>query len=240
MIWIAFTLLAALALAPLAFTLRGRLAARGRRESALALHRAQLGELDIDLSEGRIGVPEHQAAVLEIERRLLAAAAQTDAASAPQASRAPIVAALIMVPVAAFALYIVGGSPDLPAAPLAARIAAQKQHMAEEASLIAQLRTRLSTLDPHSDQARAGYVLLGNAEASRGRLPQAVEAWQVALAARFDATLAAETAEAMCEASGKIPPAAVALFQQALAAAPADAPWRPLAEQRLSQAKSPD
>ncbi|MDE2516395.1 MAG: c-type cytochrome biogenesis protein CcmI, partial [Rhodospirillales bacterium] len=87
-----------------------------------------------------------------------------------------------------------------------------------------------------SEQARAGYVLLGNAEASRGRLDQAVSAWQEALAAHFEATLAAETAEAMSEVAGHVPPEAAALFRRALAAAPADAPWRGLAEQRLAQA----
>ena len=61
----------------------------------------------------------------------------------------------------------------------------------------------------------------------------AAKAWQRALANRFDPTLAAETAEAMTEANGHVTPAAAALFRRALAAAPADAPWRGMVERRL-------
>ena len=40
----------------------------------MALHRAQLAELDRDLAEGRIAAAEHANAVLEVQRRLLTAA----------------------------------------------------------------------------------------------------------------------------------------------------------------------
>lgn len=233
--WFACAILALLALLPLACSLAGGTVARGRRDAALALHRAQLIELDGDLADARIGIPEHAAARLEVQRRLLAAGAEPDG-TARITPRGPVLAVLALVPVAAFALYVTGGSPSLPGAPLAERIAVQKRRAAEEDALIAQLRARLAAMPQQSEQARAGYVLLGNAEVSRGRLHQAVAAWQVALAARFDATLAAETAEAMSEAAGHVPPDAAALFRRALAAAPADATWRGLAEQRLAQA----
>ena len=44
-------LLAAIALAPLALSLRRAAVARSRREAAIALHRAQLAELDRDLAD---------------------------------------------------------------------------------------------------------------------------------------------------------------------------------------------
>ena len=66
--------MAAIALAPLALSLRRTAAARGRQEAAIALHRAQLAELDRDLADGRIAAAEHANAVLEVQRRLLAAA----------------------------------------------------------------------------------------------------------------------------------------------------------------------
>ncbi|MDE2517644.1 MAG: c-type cytochrome biogenesis protein CcmI, partial [Rhodospirillales bacterium] len=207
--WLACAVLAALVLLPLLGTLAGGVGMRGRRDAALALHRAQLGELDGDLAEGRIGVAEHGAAKLEVQRRLLAVGAETEAAGR-NSPRGPILAVLLLVPIAAFALYVTGGSPGLPGAPLAERLAVQKRRAAEEDALIAQLRARLAAMPAQSEQARAGYVLLGNAEASRGRLPQAVAAWQVALAAHFEATLAAETAEAMSEAAGRVPPDAAA------------------------------
>ncbi len=74
MIWLAAMLLAGIALAPLVMVLRPRLVAHGRRDAALALHRAQLAELDRDFAEGRIAAAEHAGAVLEVERRLLGAA----------------------------------------------------------------------------------------------------------------------------------------------------------------------
>jgi cytochrome c-type biogenesis protein CcmH len=236
MIWLAIALLAIIALAPLALSLRRSVAARSRREAAIALHRAQLSELDRDLTDGRIAAAEHASAVLEVQRRLLLAAGGAE--DAPGAgSPSPILIALLLVPLGAFALYVVGGSPNLPAAPLAERVAAAQQREVQEAALIAQLRRRLASLDPHSEQARQGYVLLGNAEVSRGRLNAAAQAWRTALDTRFDATLAAETGEAISEVEGHVTDEAAGLFRRALAEAPPDAPWRPMAQKRLSEAK---
>ncbi len=236
MIWLAIALLAAVALTPLALSLRGTAAARGRQEAAVALHRAQLSELDRDLADGRIATTEHASAVLEVQRRLLAAAGSTEAGPRVS-SRVPVLLALLVVPIGAFALYLTGGSPGLPAVPLADRIAVAREREMQEAALIAQLRQRLTQLDPHSDQARQGYVLLGNAEASRGHLQEAADAWRTALATRFDPTIAAEAAEAITEMHGRVTEEAATLFRQALAASPADAPWRPMAQKRLSELK---
>src|SRR5260370_21061044 len=93
MIWFALLLLAAAAVAPLAWSLRRAARSLGRREADVALHRAQLVELDRDLAEGRIAPSEHAAAGLEAQRRLLAAAesAQTGAS---RRSRLPVPAVL--------------------------------------------------------------------------------------------------------------------------------------------------
>jgi cytochrome c-type biogenesis protein CcmH len=235
-IWLAIALLAAIALAPLALSLRRTAAARGRREAAVALHRAQLVELDRDLVEGRIAAAEHANAVLEVQRRLLTAAGRAE--TAPRSSsRGPVLFALVLVPLGGLVLYLLGGSPELPAVPLADRIAAAREREAHEAALIGQLRERLSQIDPHSEQARQGYILLGNAEASRGRLQEAADAWRTALATRFDPTIAAEAAEALTEAHGQVDDEAASLFRRAIAESPADAPWRPMAQKRLSEMK---
>jgi cytochrome c-type biogenesis protein CcmH len=232
MIWLAIVLLAAIALAPLALSLRRAEVARSRREAAIALHRAQLAELERELADGRIAPAEHANAVLEVQRRLLAAAGGPE--DAPQTgSRSPVLIALALVPLGAVALYVVGGYPNLPATPLAERIALAQQRAEQEAALIAQLRRRLAELDPRSEPARRGYVLLGNAEVSRGRL----DAWRAALATRFDPTLAAEAAEAITETEGRVTDEAAALFRRALEEAPADAPWRAMAQKRLAEAK---
>ena len=237
MIWLALGLAAVVVLAPLALVLRGRAAPRARREAALALHRQQLAELDADLAEGRLAPADHAAAVLEVQRRMLAADADLPTEAAAAGRSYPIVAAMVAVPLVAFVLYLVGGSPGLPDVPLEARQTAARQRAGEEDALIAQLRERLATLDPKSDQARQGYVLLGSVEEARGRWGAAAQAWQRALAVRFDATLAARAAEAMARTAGRVTPESAALFRRALDAAAPDAPWRALAEQRLAEAR---
>jgi cytochrome c-type biogenesis protein CcmH len=230
----AIVLLAVVALAPLALVLGRHASARGRRDSALAIHRGQLAELDIDLSEGRIAPAEHATARLEVQRRLLAAA-ETAEAPATHASRVPLLATLILVPVAGVALYAIDGHPAMPAAPLAARLAAANQDAQRSSELIAQLRQRLATLDPKADTTRQGYILLGNAEDSLGHLPEAAEAWRHALDIRFEPYLAALTAEAQTQVSGHVTAESADLFRRALAEGPADAPWRKVAEQRLTE-----
>lgn len=237
MIWIGLLLLAAVAIAPLAWSLRRAARSLGRREADIALHRAQLAELDRDLTEGRIAASEHAAAMLEVQRRLLAAAESTETGTS-RTSRVPVLAVLVLVPLAALLLYLPGGSPLLPAQPLAERMAKAEQRSREASVLVGELRQRLAALDPHSERARQGYILLGNFEDSRGNLPGAAEAWHKALDARFDPTLAAQTAEAMTRVNGQVSPEAAALFRRALSEAPTDAPWRLIAEQRLAEVKT--
>jgi cytochrome c-type biogenesis protein CcmH len=234
MIFAAIVLLAVVALAPLALALGRQTAGRGRRDSALSIHRGQLVELDRDLAEGRIAAAEHETARLELQRRMLATAELAEPVAA-RASRLPLFAALLLVPVAAVALYYIDGHPTLPAAPLAGRREQAARDSQRSHELVAQLRQKLATLDPKSDMARKGYVLLGNAEDSLGELPEAAEAWRHALEIRFEPYLAALTAEAQTQVAGHVSPESADLFRRALAEGPADAPWRKVAEQRLQE-----
>jgi cytochrome c-type biogenesis protein CcmH len=236
MIWLAIAALAAIALSPLAVSLRRDAVARGRQEAAIALHRAQLFELDRDLADGRIAAAEHANAVLEVQRRLLAEAASAEP-RAQVSLRSPVLIAMLLVPLGAFALYVVDGHPGLPAMPLADRIAAAQQRAGEEDALIGKLRQHLAELDPHSDKAREGYMLLGKVEASRGRLSEAADAWRTALAVRFDPAVAVVAAETISEVQGRVTEEAASLFRRALAESPANAPWRAMAQKRLSEVK---
>ncbi len=231
----ALILLAAVAMTPLAFSLRRPHPGRGRREAALALHRAQLAELERDRAEGRIGDAEHATALIEVQRRLLAADALPDAADPTRSRRLPLLAALVVVPLLAGGLYLVHGRPGLPGAPLAARIQAAHQTTV----LVAMLKQRLAApgLDP--ERARQGYILLGNTEDSMGDLAAAAGAWRQAVRLRFDPGLAALAAEAQTRVDGgHVGADAAALFARALAEGPKDAPWRPIAEQRVQQASA--
>ncbi len=232
-VFLLFAALSLAALAPLIWTLWRATSLRGRRDSALALHRAQLTELDRELEEGRIGAAEHAGARLEVQRRLLAVA---DTVEKPptRSGRLGLVLALILVPLAAESLYLINGHPELPdTTPQKIDSSAADQ---DADKLIDTLRERLATMDPKDDMTAQGYLLLGNAEANRGRVAQAVEAWRKALAVNFDPTLAAQTAEGEYQISGHMTAATHALFQQALDRAPPDAPWKSLAEQRLTEA----
>ncbi|MEJ0048079.1 MAG: c-type cytochrome biogenesis protein CcmI [Rhodospirillales bacterium] len=241
MIWLWIAVLAALAVAPLVYLGWRGARIRGRQEAAMALHRAQLRELDLDLADGRLVAEEHAAAKLEVQRRLLADAALADgkgAASGP----GTLVLVGLLVPMAALILYLRIGHPDFPprgdatSPSEAASSASDAAKAAKDDALIEQLRARLRLMDPHAPRTLEGYEILGRAELTRGRLPEAAEAWKTVLADRFDATLAVQTAEVLTEAAGKITPEALALFKRALAEAPADAPWRPMAQKRIAEA----
>ena len=226
-----FAGLALLSLCPLLFTLRRSGTPRGHREAALTLHRAQLLELDRELDEGRIGAPEHAAARLEVQRRLLAVDATPDD-RAKRATRGPLILALILVPLAGEGLYLIGGHPELPSG-VGTQKASTPEEAAEAEKLITTLRSRLAELDPKAEITSQGYMLLGNAEASRGHIGEAAAAWRAALEAGFNPALAAQAAEAQTQADGKVTDESAALFRRALAEAPPDAPWRPLVQQRL-------
>ena len=234
---LAMLVLACVALVPMGWALRHGASARGRRDAALELHRAQLDELERERAAGELGAAEYEAAALEIKRRLLRADAEEEAvAEAPRTgwARTVLLAGLILA--GGFALYSIAGMPGLPAQPLAARIAQAERQEAQTDALIDELRRRLAGMDKAQEQTRQGYELLGNAEARRGRMAEAAEAWRTALATRFDPTLAAMTGAAIFRAEGKVTEEAAALFRRALAEAPADAPWRPMAENMLKRA----
>lgn len=262
MIWLLLGALALLALLPLVLALLRPARARGRAEADLALYRAQLAELEREREAGRLDPAAHQAAMLEVQRRILAAPREEAAEAGPRRTTALLAALVVLLPAAALGLYLVRGVPDMPAAPFAER---QAQTEAEEA-LLANLRARLATLDPASEQARMGLVMLGNAERNRGRAEAAIVAWRGALAARFDAELAGDVADleiergnhaaaaellaralgsqpgnarlrflaGLAEARAGRPVTARSIWGALLADAPADAPWRPVVERQLA------
>jgi cytochrome c-type biogenesis protein CcmH len=197
--WLLAGALALAALLPLAFAVLRPAPARGRREADLALYRAQLAELERERVAGRLDEGGHAAAVLEVQRRLLAApdiAAGGAQVGPDDAGRAPLIAALVTVPFLAAGLYLASGSPGLPSAPFAER----RDLAAQEEQLLALLRQRLAMADPTSEQARQGWALLGNAERGRGRAEAAAEAYARALAIRFDPDLAGQRAQVLLEA----------------------------------------
>jgi cytochrome c-type biogenesis protein CcmH len=243
MIWVFMVLLALLTIAPVGFYAwrGGRL--RSRQYASIALHRAQLQELDQELADGRLMTEEHAAAKLEVQRRLLADAAVTESVGRP-AGAGSIVLTVVLVPAVALLLYLRLGHPDFPPPDSASgspgqagAVAEDPAKAAKDEAMIGQLRARLEVMDPHAPRTLEGYQILGQAELSLGHMPEAAAAWKKVLAEKFDPLLAAETGEVLTEiAGGTVTPEALGLFKRALAEAPADAPWRPMAEKRVSEA----
>ena len=231
MIWLGLLAVTLVALSPILWVILVPASTKGRREAALALHRAQLAELDWEFAEGRLLAGEHGAARLEVQRRMLTEAAGEDHAP-ERASRWPLIYALLLVPAGALALYMVQGQPGMPAQPLAPRQA----EWAQQDLLIDQLKARLAELPAGDPRLYEGYLLLADAEVKRNRLAEASDAWTRALAISFDPDLAARAAEARAESLGQVDDVSAELFRRALAAAPADAEWRSLAEERLKEA----
>ena len=261
MSWLLQLGLALIALAPLAWALWRPRPARARREADLALFHAQIAELDREREAGRLDEAAHAAALVEVQRRLLAA---PDAAPAtrPRRSAAILPALIPLLPALAFGLYLWHGKPGLPDAPLVERQAQARQ----DDAVIASLRQRLEQMEPNSDARRQGLVLLGSAEQGRGNGAAAAEAWGAALAIRYDPALAADLIELQIErgetqaAMGLLARALAAaptqprlrflaglaaaraghaegarrIWTELLAEAPADAPWKPLVESALS------
>ena len=152
MIFVLIALLALAVLAPVLLVLRSRIDSRGTRDLTVELHRTQLRELDRDLAEGRILPAEHVTAKLEVQRRLLAAAG-TDDAAASTGKRWPVLATLILVPVAAIGLYAVSGSkPMMPSS----NGSAEQAKSAEEASLIEGSARPVDPARPELGQGTAG------------------------------------------------------------------------------------
>lgn len=236
MVWLSIVLLSAVALLPCALVLRRGLAMRDRHEAAMALHRAQLHELERDQSHGLIAPGEHAGAKLEIQRRLLSEA-ERKPDGGRIGSRVPVLATLALVPAMAVALYRIGGRPELPAQPIAQRMQQADARVGDDDRLMGVLKERLAALPKGSAEAHQGNILLGQAEASRGNWNGAALAWRRALDDGFEPTLAAQTAEAQVRAEGGVSAESAALFRRALDVAPRDAPWRLLAEQRIAQSE---
>ncbi len=214
-LWILVGALALAAMAPLIIAVLRPARAQGRAEADLALYRAQLAELDREREAGRMDAAAHAAARLEIQRRILAAPKE-DGARDGKRSAALVASAIFLAPALAIGLYLLDGTPDMPSAPYELR----RQQAEAEEQLLAAIRTRIAQVEPGSETARQGWLLLGNAERGRGRLDAAVEAWSRALSIRFDPQLAGDLAELQIERQAL--EQAAALLARALSATPSD------------------
>jgi cytochrome c-type biogenesis protein CcmH len=221
------TLLFALMTAAAIFAVLWPLSRRNTKPggSDLAVYRDQLNEIDRDRAAGLIAAPEAEAAKVEVSRRLIAAA---DAAavekSKPDISplrrrRVTAIAALVLLPVGAVALYLMLGSPQMPGEPLAARMRAPERNRSIE-SMIAQVEDRLQK-NPTDGRA---WEVLAPVYMRLGRFDEAVRAWGHVI--NLNGSTAAREAnygEAMvAAANGVVTADAKSAFERALKLDPKD------------------
>ena len=190
-----------------------------RSGSDVAVYRDQLEEIRRDQAAGLIGDSEAAAAQVEVSRRLLAAA---DAeAAVPQAApaavvthrrRAVAVAALIVLPAGAIALYLAVGSPMLPGQPFASRTPVERQSIAQ---MVAQVEAHLSK-NPNEGR---GWEVVAPIYLRMGRFDDAVKARRYALELNgATAERHAGLGEALtAAANGIVTAEALAAFKAALA-----------------------
>ena len=155
-----------------------------RGEYDLAVFRDQLAELDRDVGRGVIGLAEADAARLEIQRRMLAAAPaeNTESTPPPPPRRGVALGIGVAVPAFAFAMYLSLGAPGLPGAPFASRVVPETGAVAARGDVdraaveqaMTQVRARLEA----SPDDRDAWVLLGRALLAAGRAEEAVVVYQ--------------------------------------------------------------
>ena len=218
-LWFLFALMTVAAIAAVLWPLTRRNAARGG--SDIAVYRDQLDEITRDRAAGLIGEAEAEAAKVEVSRRLLAAAdaAEAEKSASDESSvwrrRATAIAGLALLPVGAIAFYLMLGSPDMPGAPLAERLAAQQNESRSVEALLAQVEAHAES-NPNDGRA---WEVLAPVYMRLGRYDDAVKALRNSL--RLNGSNAAREADLgealVAAANGVVTVEAKAQFDRALA-----------------------
>ena len=196
MIWALIVLISLATAAALAWPLLRRQsdAATPRSAFDLAVYRDQLTELDRDHARGLLSDAEREAARLEVERRMLAAAAVPATAQTPTPRRTTTTRATalaLLVPTLALALYLTVGAPWL-----GGRNAEQPVEAVQRAEVARYVDRLAEHLKTSPDDAR-GWSMLGRSYALLARFDEAIAAYRRAEAlAPNDADLVSRHAEA--------------------------------------------
>src|SRR6188768_1632752 len=215
-LWFVFALMTVAAIFAVLWPLgRGSSASAGGSEAVV--YRDQLAEIDRDVSAGLIGVPEAEAARVEISRRLLAATEsepEVPARSNIGLRRASAIVALVGLPLAAVTFYLAFGSPGLGDFPLASRTRTADVNQPLD-NMVAQVEAHLEKNPTDS----RGWTVLAPVLARLGRYQDAVRAYRNAIIYAGDnAERRADLGEALALVAGGVVTAeAKAEFERAVA-----------------------
>ena len=235
----------------------------------IEVYRDQLDELKRDQDSGLISSDDAELARAEVARRLLAAG-ESDRVVTPAvsprrgANRLAQAFVLLCLPVVGLCLYLLTGSPGVPAQPLAARLADPNGDINV---LIAKAENHLA-VNPNDG---AGWDLLAPIYMRNGRIEEAVDAYDrairllgptparlggyaEALVVQSDGLVTTKAQEALQQALALDPndprsefylalglkqegkkDEALTAFNRLVATSPADAPWLPLVKQHVAE-----
>lgn len=175
---------------------------------AKSLYKAQVAEIDRDLSRHLIAPAEAEAAKAEAARRLLRAAAERENLPAETETslrrrRASSALALSGVPLLALLVYGAYGSPENPDQPLVQRIAAGEAGQ-DMPMVVARIEAHLA----QNPGDLRGWSLIAPIYLRQGRFDDAVRAFAVASRDGADGEMMAGLAEARILAAGGVVTAA--------------------------------
>ena len=200
-----------------------------RLDSALAIYRDQLAEIERERAAGAMPEAEAAAARIEVERRILTAANTTDTNTRAESSglhRFLPPALALAIPLLALGVYLQIGRPGLPAAPFSAERTAPHPNPNESVTIeqmLSHARARVAEQpnDPDANAALGEALVL---EADGTVTPDALKLFDKALAARPDDPRA-QYYRGLHEAQSGDSKAAVARWQALEAKSAPDAPW---------------
>jgi cytochrome c-type biogenesis protein CcmH len=180
--WVVAAALLLLALWLVAGTLLRKPAAASSNASDVNLDvlRAQLRQLDDDLTSAAIDSAQHAQSRADIERRVLEEESVASAPATTGSRRGTLLLLLLVVPVLAVALYALLGNLRAlsPEATLAATGEPTQQDIE---ALVARLAERMEKQPPGRVEDAEGWAMLGRTYAALQRFPQASQAFARAL-----------------------------------------------------------
>jgi cytochrome c-type biogenesis protein CcmH len=265
------TLTAAVAAVLLLPLLRAAAGAEVPQSHDVEVYRDQLEELKRDEKNGLISGEDAEFARAEVARRLLAATDAVKAAGtadpARRSNRLAQIAVILVLPAIGLCLYLRTGSPDLPDAPLAARLANPGDDIN---ILIARAEQQLvsnpedgggwDVLAPiyyRSGRIEDAAAAFGNALRILGPTPARLGGYAESLIALSGGLITNEAQEALRKSLAIEPndpraqfylalalkqqgkaAKALAAFQEIVTASPADAPWLPLVNEHIASLKA--